>query len=132
MSRDEETFNPRRKSVINSSVVGNTLNSTGLRMFIATSSTTTDSVMLTTISRSIRNAGSGVTMASTIASTPRGTASSAAAAGVNIDRAALAAGLGRALRAGFAAGKRVWAPGVRPTAFAGAIRYAVRRPPVSR
>src|SRR5579885_1273691 len=76
MRRDEEMFSASRHRVINRSVVGNTLNSTGRVIYIETRSTTTDSVILALISTSSRNDGIGAIMASTIPSTARGTAKS--------------------------------------------------------
>ena len=67
----------RRKNVSSRSVVGKTLNSTGLVIYIETSSTTTEIVMLELISMSSRNAGSGMIMASTTPRTAKGTLSSA-------------------------------------------------------
>ena len=67
-------FSARRNSVISSSVVGNTLKSAGLVMYIATSSTITDIVILPLISRSRKNDGSGVIIAITMPSTTTGMA----------------------------------------------------------
>ena len=69
-------FSASRNSVSSSSVVGNTLNSTGRVMYIATSSTMTDNMMFGAISTSRSNAGSGAIIASTMPSTPIGTAMS--------------------------------------------------------
>ena len=80
ISRDEETFSARRNSVSSSSVVGNELNSTGFTKYSETIRTITDIMMSAAISRSSRNAGSGVISATTIASTASGTAISLRAA----------------------------------------------------
>ena len=74
INRDEEMFSASRNSVSSSRVVGKVLNSTGFVMYIETIRTTTDSMMSAAISRSRRNAGNGVIIAITIASTPTGTA----------------------------------------------------------
>ena len=78
--RDEETFNARRNSVIKSSAVGKTLNSAGFVMYIATSRTITDMVMLTLIRMSRKNVGSGVIIANTMPKTEMGITSSGPAA----------------------------------------------------
>ena len=49
ISRVEEMFSASRNRVSSSSVVGKTLNSTGLRMYIATIITTTDIMMSVTM-----------------------------------------------------------------------------------
>src|SRR6185369_7037084 len=56
--------------------VGKTLNSTGRVMYMETSSTITEIVMLVLISMSSRKAGSGMIIASTIPKTASGTATS--------------------------------------------------------
>ena len=71
-------FSASRNSVSNSSVVGNTLNSTGRPMYIATIITMTDIMMSITIRKSSTKLGSGVISAMTIAKTAMGTASSPA------------------------------------------------------
>src|SRR5271168_2848865 len=76
MRRAEEIFRARRNKVINSSVVGKTLNSTGLVMCRDTRSTIRDIVILAEMRRSRRNGGSGVIIASTMPSTAIGTANS--------------------------------------------------------
>ena len=65
-----------RNRVSSSSVVGKTLNSTGLRMYIATIITITEVMMSVTIRTSSRKPGSGVIRAITIPSTASGTPSS--------------------------------------------------------
>ena len=69
-------FSASRNSVSSSRVVGKTLNSTGLRMYIATIITITDIMMSVTIRTSSRKPGSGVISAITIPSTASGTPSS--------------------------------------------------------
>src|SRR5579871_4563061 len=74
MSREDDMFRARRNNVNSSSVVGKMLNSTGLVMYIETSSTITETVMLALISRSNKNDGIGMIIASTMPRTAKGTA----------------------------------------------------------
>src|SRR5436190_3053553 len=76
MSRDDDTFNASRNSVNNSRTVGNTLNSTGRPIYMATIMTITDIMMSNTISRSRMKPGNGVISATMIARTAIGTPSS--------------------------------------------------------
>src|SRR5579871_2946744 len=73
ISRDDDILSARRNSVSSSKVVGNTLNSTGRPMYMATNSTMTESVMLALISRSSRKLGMGRIIAMMIPITARGT-----------------------------------------------------------
>src|SRR5689334_15033869 len=76
INREEEIFKARRNKVNNSSMVGNTLNSTGRVMYIETIITITDIIRSVTIRKSSRKLGKGVISAITIASTANGTANS--------------------------------------------------------
>src|SRR5579862_1133535 len=62
----------RRNSVSSNREVGKTLNSTGLVMYIETSSTITEIVMLALISKSSRKGGSGMIIARTMPKTASG------------------------------------------------------------
>jgi hypothetical protein len=77
MRRVEEMFSARRNSVSSSSAVGNTLNSTGLRIYIETSRTMTETVIVALIRMSSRNGGMGMTIARTMPRTARGMLNSA-------------------------------------------------------
>ena len=66
----------RRNKVSSRSVVGKTLNSTGLRIYMATIITTTDIMMSVTMRTSSMNPGSGVISAITMPRTAMGTPSS--------------------------------------------------------
>src|SRR5581483_10752338 len=76
MRRAELTFSARRNRVSSKSVVGKTLKSTGLMMYIVTIKTITDIAISKAIRTSSRNGGMGVISATTIASTAIGTPSS--------------------------------------------------------
>src|SRR6266542_721442 len=76
MRRVEEMFKDSRNSVSSSKVDGNTLKSTGRRIYIATIVTTTDTITSVTIRMSSTNGGRGVINATTMASTAIGTARS--------------------------------------------------------
>src|SRR6266851_5132257 len=77
IKRVEEILSARRKSVSSKRVVGKTLNSTGLVIYIETSSTITEMVMLALISTSSKKAGMGAIIAKTIPKTASGTVRSA-------------------------------------------------------
>src|SRR5262249_22640961 len=92
MRRDDEMLSARRNRVSRRREVGKTLNSTGLTIYIETSSTITEMVIFALMRMSRRNDGMGAIMASTMPSTERGTLSSE---GFPIrDTPVLAAGLG--------------------------------------
>ena len=73
-SRVALTFSASRNSVATSTTVGNTANSSGLRTCIEISSTIRLAAMLTEISTSSTNAGSGTTIITTTTTTATGTA----------------------------------------------------------
>src|SRR5579875_3451441 len=74
--RAELTLSASRNMVSSSNVVGNTLKSTGFRIYMVTMSTMTDIMMSSTINRSSNAGGTGVINAITIASTATGTVNS--------------------------------------------------------
>src|ERR1700680_3667716 len=78
MRRDVETFKASRNRVNSKSTVGNTLNSTGRPMYIATIMTMTDIMRSITIKQSIIKLGRGGMSEMTINSTAIATASSPA------------------------------------------------------
>src|ERR1039458_7426914 len=76
INRADDTFSARRNRVSRRRTVGNTLNSTGRPIYMATIITTTDIMRSSTIKKSNINLGSGVMRAITISSTTMGTPSS--------------------------------------------------------
>src|ERR1035438_3355677 len=76
INRADDTFSARRNRVSRRRTVGNTLNSTGRPIYMATIITTTDIMRSSTIKKSNTNRGSGVMRAITISSTTMGTPSS--------------------------------------------------------
>ena len=77
MRRDEEIFSANRNSVSSNKAVGKTLNSTGRRIYIETSSTTTEMVMFAEIRTSRMKDGSGMIIVMMMPSTAIGTPKSA-------------------------------------------------------
>src|SRR5260370_16666217 len=76
MRRELEMFSDRRNNVSSNRVVVNEVNSTGRTRYRDTISTTTETRISITISKSRRNPGSGVIRAITMASIASGTTSS--------------------------------------------------------
>ena len=91
MSRVDATLSARRKSVTTSSTEGKVENSRGCCVYMLTIRMTRASEIESASSRSIRNAGSGITMITTTATSASGTTSSPVGTAPGAGRAVSAA-----------------------------------------